>query len=262
MKQKIEQVKKQLQSLGRAAVAFSGGKDSFFLLKLAVETLGKDKVTALNVSSGFSTQNDQRRVAYFSERLDFNMERLDIDITSEETVMNNSKDRCYHCKKKIFSTLKAEAAKRGITAVLDGTTFSDLDEYRPGLKAIDELHIISPLRDAQISSAEIVAHLKSTADIDEYFLTSSTCLATRFPYDFQLNPEILETFDTLETLLVNMGIYPVKVRYIPDGIRIETAPLNFARVLENKKKILLICKKKGLKFITLDIEGIKTGVWD
>lgn len=259
---KIEQVRERLRGLGRVVVAFSGGKDSFFLLRLALEVLGKDRVTAFNVRSLFSARNDERRVSYFANMLDFNMERIEIDITAERKVMGNPKDRCYFCKTKIFSTLKERASALGISTVLDGTTYSDLDEYRPGLKAIEELKIVSPLEEAKITSGEIVSYLREHVKVEEYYLTSSACMATRFPYDFQLEEEALRVFDAVEAFFVERSVFPVKVRYIPDGIRIETPAKNFGWILENTGEILEFCKNLDLKFVTLDIEGIKTGVWD
>ena len=248
--------------MGKVVVAFSGGKDSFFLLRLALEVLGKERVTAFNVKSLFSARNDERRVSYFTNLLDFNMERIEIDITEERKVMGNPKDRCYFCKTKIFSTLKERAKGLGISTVLDGTTYSDLDEYRPGLKAIEELRILSPLEEAKITSGEIVSYLRERVKVEEYYLTSSACMATRFPYDFKLEKKTLRVFDAVEAFFVDRGIYPVKVRYIPEGIRIETPEKNFGWIFENRDEILGFCKDRGLKFVTLDIEGIKTGVWD
>lgn len=262
LNKKIEHVKTQLRAMGKVIVAFSGGKDSFFLLKTAVETLGKENVIAFHVRSSFSTQNDARRVEYFCRLLDFNLHRLEIDLTTEEKVMANPKDRCYFCKLKIFAILKAKGQQMGIENVLDGTTYSDLNEYRPGKKAVAELGILSPLLDAGITSTEIISFLKESLQVEEYYLTSSACLATRFPYGFLLTEDMLRRFDEIEAFLVNQGIYPIKVRYIPDGIRIETPEKNFLGILDNREKILEFCKKQDLKFITLDIEGIKTGVWD
>ena len=93
-------------------------------------------------------------------------------------------------------------------------------------------------------------------------MTSSTCLATRFPYNFTLDEKMLRTFEKIEVYFVEQGIYPVKIRFIEDGIRIETSDNNFARIFEIKEKILEFCKKQDIKFVTLDIEGIKTGIWD
>jgi uncharacterized protein len=258
---KLKQLAAALKNLKSAAIAFSGGKDSFFLLKAAVNTLGRDKVTALFVRTLFSAKNDRRRVRYFQGKLDFTLQEITIDLGEGNAILTNPKDRCYHCKKEIFSTLYRQADQLGLPHLLDGTTATDLDEYRPGLKALEELKVVSPLLDARITSAEISQSLQKSG-IDPYFLTSSTCLATRFPYDLTLSRELLAKFDDLEYYLVDLGIYPIKVRYIPDGIRLETATENFAKLLENRETIVEYCQKLGFTFPTLDLGGIKTGVWD
>ena len=149
----------------------------------------------------------------------------------------------------------------GLPHLLDGTTHTDLGEYRPGLKALDELQVNSPLLEAQITPDEISRYLLKSG-VDPYFLTSSTCLATRFPYNLELNKDLLAKYDDLEYLLVDLGIYPIKVRYIPDGIRLETSVQDFSKVLEARARITKFCDKLGFKFVTLDLGGIKTGVWD
>jgi uncharacterized protein len=221
-----------------------------------------ENVKAISVKTILTTENDEKRVSYFRDKLEFDLKTIFIDISLEEKILSNPVERCYFCKKKIFETLIQESHKFNIQNVLDGTTHSDLEEYRPGLKAIEELHILSPLKDAQITSGEIVDFLKNTGQIEDYYLTSSTCLATRFPYNFKLENDILRRFDKLESFLVKEGIFPVKIRFIPDGIRIEMAENLFLKIIKIKSGIINICKKNGIKFITLDLEGIKTGVWD
>ncbi len=245
-------------------VAFSGGKDSAFLLLLAQETLGKENVKAVNVASCFTSSNDRVRLDFFISKLNVEVEELNVDLTHDHEVMSNQKYRCYHCKKKIFSLLKKTALAKGIDAIVDGTTYSDLDQFRPGMKALEELGIISPLLEAGITSAEIVKYLSDTMSLDPFYVTSSACLATRFPYDFPLdaNIQLIELFDRIESYLLGVGIFPVKVRYIQDGIRIETPQEMFPRILNSRDIVIKMCHEKGLKFITLDIEGIKTGVWD
>lgn len=259
---KIDELKRNLLAMKKAAIAFSGGKDSFFLLKIAVQTLGRENVTAFFVQTDLLGENDKKRVAYFSNLLDFKLSRISLDITGEKKIMTNPVDRCYHCKKKIFSTIKDEAAKMAIENVLDGTTYSDLTEYRPGLLAIEELKIRSPLKDAQITSGEVLALLQRIPGIEDYFLTSSTCLATRFPYNFPLTVDMLRRFAEIESYFVSDGIYPIKVRFMPDGIRIETVEKNFMKVLEKRQEILALCGRLGFKFITLDLAGIRSGCWD
>jgi len=262
LQKKIETLSIRLTEMKKVLVAFSGGKDSFFLLEHAIATLGKENAIACNVRSSFSSQNDLKRVRYFREKLDFNMESLTIDLSGEKAIMANPKDRCYFCKTKIFSQIKEKARELGISWIIDGTTCSDLNEYRPGLKALEELEIISPLRDSGITSAEIISYLREEKGIDEYYLTSSACMATRFPYNFNLDENCLKVFDNIEHFLVENNIFPVKVRYIPDGIRIETPGSLFLKIIEQRESIIKYSSANGIKFVTLDLGGIKTGVWD
>lgn len=258
---KIEGLKRRLKGYGKVAVAFSGGKDSFFLLKIAVETLGKERVAAFFVETPFGSLQDRKRLEYFRNRLDFNLEKISLVFGPDENMMKNPRDRCYFCKKKIFRALKEAAAALGAEAILDGTTASDLQEYRPGLKALEELDILSPLEGENISSGEIQQYLER-AGIEPFYLTSSTCLATRFPYGLSLSKDLLRRFDRVEFFLTESGIYPVKVRYIEEGIRIETTEEHFGRVLALKEKLIDLCIENQFKFVTLDLGGIKSGVWD
>jgi len=260
--EKVAAVKKQLQTFKQVVIAFSGGKDSFFLLKLALETLGKENTTAVFVTTNFSTHNDEKRLLYFSGQLAIDLVKLDLDLSKDKLIMSNPRERCYHCKKKIFTAIQSVADAVHAAAVLDGTTYSDLSQYRPGLKALAELHVVSPLLDAGITSAEIVSHLERDLGTPPYFLTASTCLATRFPYDMELTGELLSVYDQIEAFLVEQGIFPLKIRFIPEGIRIETAVGKFPEVLAKKEMITTYCRGLAIKFVTLDLEGIKTGVWD
>jgi uncharacterized protein len=258
---KIERLKREIKKFQRVAVAFSGGKDSFFLLKMSVEMLGKANVTAFFVNGPFNSMNDQKRISYLSRKLDFELKILKPDFTLVKDIWSNPRDRCYHCKKFVFKRIRIEAAKVGFNTLFDGTSFSDLSEYRPGLKAIEELRIVSPLRDAGITSEDIES-LLTQSGIEPFYLSSSTCLATRFPYNIKLSEDVIRVFDEIEAFLVDLNIFPVRVRYIPEGIRIETSERHFEKLIKSKNTLVKFCEEKGLKFITLDIGGLKSGVWD
>lgn len=258
--EKISLLKLNLSRMGSVMVAFSGGKDSYFLLKSAIDTLGKENTRAIFIHSMFTSQLDIQRVEYFEKFLKITIRKHQIEGEYQKEILQNQRDRCYFCKKKIFSFLLQETSDLGVLHLLDGTTLSDLDEYRPGLQALEEMKVLSPLKDAGITSSEIIRHLKGK--IEPYYLTSSTCLATRFPYDINLTAEMIQTFDKIETFLVHNDIFPVKVRYIPDGIRIETDPANFTQLMKKRDPIIAACQSLGITFMTLDLEGIKSGVWD
>jgi uncharacterized protein len=144
---------------------------------------------------------------------------------------------------------------------MDGSTLSDLGEHRPGRKALEELKISSPLKDSGIDSEEIVTFLRD-AGIPEAFLQTSTCLATRFPYDRPLKPGELARMGQIEQFLSARGIVPLRARFIPDGVRIETPEKNFPLVLASREPLLEFCRKLKMKFVTLDIGGLKRGAWD
>ncbi len=261
IKKKINDVSKILKDLGEVVVAFSGGKDSFFMMKTAIEVLGKENVKIIFINSDFIAENDKKRVGYFEKKYNLDIIIIELKVLDNQEISKNPENRCYLCKSFIFNNIIEKARSMGVGAVLDGTTFSDLDEFRPGLLALEELKIISPLSDAKITSSEIVNLLKKE-DIEEYYLTSSTCLATRFPYNLNLSEKQIRKFDRIEGFLVDNEVYPVRVRYIDEGIRIETGDGNINKILKIKSRLLNLCKKEGMKFITLDLEGLRSGVWD
>jgi uncharacterized protein len=254
-------LRERLKTYGRLLVAFSGGKDSFYLLQTAIETLGAANVFPHFVSTPFTLAVARERVDYFSKKFSLPLHETLIDFLEDPRLRRNPRQRCFYCKMKIFSALKKEARKLGIRVIADGTTASDLGEHRPGRLALEKLAIHSPLRDAGFTSAEIISQLKIKG-INPYFLTSSTCLATRFPYNFNLRPQLIQAIGRVEYHLIRSGIYPVRVRYMPDGVRIETPSANFKKLLSKKDDLIAVCREAGFTFVTLDLAGIKSGSWD
>ena len=261
LRKKITELKKILSGYRRVVLAFSGGKDSYFLLKNSIEVLGKDSVVPVFIITDFISESDICRVKYFKEKLKIAVKEIFIDLFSDQNILNNTVERCYFCKKKIFEHLKKEVLKQKAEAVIEGTTYSDLTEFRPGRRALTEMKIQSPLKDVKILSGEVIFSLKK-AGIRSFFLTSSTCLATRFPYNHSFDLSTLSVFNRVESYLIKKKIYPLKVRFIPEGIRIETSEINFQKIIRYRKQIIDFCRKENLRFISLDIEGIKSGCWD
>jgi uncharacterized protein len=251
----------RLKAYGRLLVAFSGGKDSFFLLQTARETLGAANVFPFFVSTPFTLEAARERVAYFKEKFSLPLQEISLDLLKDARLRRNPRQRCFYCKEKIFGALKKEARQLGIETVVDGTTVSDLAEHRPGRLALEKLAIQSPLRDAGFTTAEIIGQLKKLG-VAGYFLTASTCLATRFPYDFALRPPLIRAVGRIEHHLIRQGIYPVRVRHMTDGIRIETSPAHFNKLIAARNELIAVCRSAGFKFITMDLAGIKSGSWD
>jgi len=161
----------------------------------------------------------------------------------------------------MFGVLKKEAKRQGIGMVADGTTASDLHEHRPGRRALDKLGIASPLQEAGFTSDEIIGELKKLG-VEDYFLTSSTCLATRFPYELPLDAGRIAAIGQVENFLIGRGVFPLRVRYMAEGVRVETGETQMSNVLALKKELLEFCRSRNFKFITLDLGGMQSGCWD
>ncbi len=250
-----------LARCGRILVAFSGGKDSFFLLREAIATLGKDNVAARFVTTPFLGEAARARVDYFRKRLPGAVLELPLDLLADVRLRRNPRQRCYLCKRLMFTALKQEAARLGIATVADGSTVSDQAEHRPGRRALNSLAIASPLREAGFTSKEIVSEL-ARSGIEKFYLTSSTCLATRFPYGHRLGPGEIRAIGQVEHFLAVRGVFPLRVRFIPDGVRIECGEKQRRRVVALKDELLAFCRERGLRFVTVDLGGIQSGPWD
>jgi pyridinium-3,5-biscarboxylic acid mononucleotide sulfurtransferase len=259
--EKMKLLQKQLRQYGRVLIAFSGGKDSFFLLQTAVSTLGEANVFPYFVRTSFVSSGGRQRVARLKEILGVPVRHITLDYLKDRNLARNPRQRCYLCKLKMFRALRREAKRLGVPWIMDGSTVSDLDEYRPGRKALEKLEIVSPLQDAGIRSEEIVARLRVDG-VPEPLLVPSTCLATRFPYGHRLRPDELTRLSMIENFLSARGIYPLRARFIPDGVRIETTEKNFPLILSSRTPLLKYCGKLKMKFVTLDIGGLKRGAWD
>jgi uncharacterized protein len=257
----MAQLRRLLAEHGRLLVAFSGGKDSFFLWLTASETLGAANVLPYFVSTPFTLGGTRERLDYFRSKFSVPLREIHVDLFRDARMRRNPRQRCFLCKKAIFAALKREGRKLGIRAIADGSTRSDLEEHRPGLAALEKLSIVSPLRDAGFTGAEIARHLEKRG-VAGYFLTSSTCLATRFPYDFPLQPRLIEAIGRVEQHLVRGGIFPVRVRYMKDGVRIETPPANFTKLIAGRESLIACCREAGLHFVTMDLAGMRSGSWD
>jgi len=251
----------RLKRQGNLLLAFSGGKDSFFLLQSAREALGAANVFSYFVHTPFTGEAARERVAYFQKKFQLALREIHVDMFKDNRMRQNPRNRCYLCKRQMFTVLKKEARRFGISMVADGSTVSDLSENRPGRLALEKLAIASPLKDAGFSGPEIIAELKKRG-VADYFLTSSTCLATRFPYDLPLDAGQIDAIGRVEHNLLKQGIFPLRVRYMTDGVRIETTADNFKKIIALKNDLLALCKTHHFKFVTLDLGGIKSGSWD
>lgn len=234
----------------KAAIAFSGGVDSAYLLYAALQS-GAD-VRAYYVKSAFQPQfelDDARRLA---ETLSADMRVLDVDILADETVAANPPDRCYHCKRRIFSAIASAAAADGYTLLLDGTNASDDAGDRPGMRALRELSVRSPLRECSLTKPEI-RRLSREAGLFTWDKPAYACLATRVPAGERLTAEKLENTERAEDFLFSLGFTDFRVRLFNGAARLQLPAEQLPRLLERRAEILSELKKT-YSTVMLDLE--------
>lgn len=234
----------------KAAIAFSGGVDSAYLLYAALQS-GAD-VRAYYVKSAFQPQfelDDARRLA---ETLSADMRVLDVDILADETVAANPSDRCYHCKRRIFSAIASAAAADGYTLLLDGTNASDDAGDRPGMRALRELSVRSPLRECGLTKPEI-RRLSREAGLFTWDKPAYACLATRVPAGERLTAEKLENTERAEDFLFSLGFADFRVRLFNGAARLQLPAEQLPRLLERRAEILSELKKT-YSAVVLDLE--------
>ena len=234
----------------KAAIAFSGGVDSAYLLYAALQS--DADVRAYYVKSAFQPQfelDDARRLA---EALSADMRVLDVDILADETVAANPPDRCYHCKRRIFSAIASAAAADGYTLLLDGTNASDDAGDRPGMRALRELSVRSPLRECGLTKPEI-RRLSREAGLFTWDKPAYACLATRVPAGERLTAEKLENTERAEDFLFSLGFTDFRVRLFNGAARLQLPAEQLPRLLERRAEILSELKKT-YSAVVLDLE--------
>ncbi len=264
LEEKYKALQEELRAMKSVAVAFSSGVDSTFLLAVAVDTLGKDHVMAVTASSCSFPERERKEAQEFCEKRGIRQvivvsEELDI-----EGFRHNPKNRCYLCKHELFEKILAIAEENHLAAVVEGSNMDDNGDYRPGLRAVEELGIKSPLRAAKLTKQEI-RELSKRLNLPTWDKQSFACLASRFVYGETISEERLGMVDRAEQLLLDMGFHQVRVRIHGEGeatmARIEVLPQEIAILVEDAKreKIYSYFKEIGFAYVTLDLGGYQMG---
>jgi len=259
MDKRLENLREILRQLDSVLVAFSGGVDSSFLLHLAHEVLGNRAKAITFVSPFLSRQEFDRAVRFCAER---GIEHLllEIDPLAIEEIRVNQPDRCYHCKKQVFSRGLAEAKKMSIPYLVEGTQLSDAGDHRPGHRALAELEIRSPLSEAGLNKDQ-VRMLSKQLGLSSWDLPPMACLASRIPYGTPLDLESLARVESAEKFLFDAGFKLVRVRDHQGTARIELSSEDIARLSNTALRDRLVAHFRSLGYVavTLDLEGYRTG---
>lgn len=249
---------KDLASKQRVAIAYSGGIDSTYLLKVAVDELGKDNVLAMVVNSELFLDDEYNKALELAKDLGVNAMGVSMSELADERIAANTPESWYYSKQLLYRTIKKAAAEKGFDIVLDGMIMDDNADFRPGMKARTEEGIVSSLQDADLYKSEI-RELAKDRGISNWNKVASCSVASRFPYGTKLTAEAVNNVFAGEKWLRNAGFPVVRVRVHSDLVRVEVPEVEFAKLLAKKAEMSEFMKGLGFNYVTLDVDGFKSG---
>jgi len=255
---KLELLRQNLSQYARLCVCFSGGVDSTLLLRVAHDALG-DNAFAILADTVFIPRREVEEATALARTIGAECRVLILNALGPEQVRYNDKRRCYYCKRNIFTAIQAKALELGATAVADGQNCDDALVYRPGSQAASELGVVSPLAEAGLTKADIRRYSQELG-LPTWNKPAYACLASRLPYDTEVTPQALGMIEQAEILLHDRGFLNVRARLHGDLLRVEAPPVDFAGILN--ADIIAGLKNIGFRYVTLDMEGFRSGSMD
>lgn len=256
----LEALIKELRPLGRLVVAFSGGVDSSVVMAAAVQALGVENVIAVTALSETLPERELREAEDLARSLGIPHRVIETREMDTEEFQSNPPDRCYHCKTELWGKIGEMAREAGISNLADGVNFSDSRDFRPGIKAGDEAGVIHPLVSVGAGKAE-VRSLAKKLGLSNWDKPSQACLSSRFPYGDRITADGLSRVESAEEFLHNMGLPQLRVRVHGDIARIEVPEDQIDLIAADgaREKVVAAFKALGYKYVTLDLQGFRTG---
>jgi len=246
-----------LKEMKQVVVALSGGVDSTYLAAIAYKTLG-DNAKAITLHAEYVPLRELEETKKLTSLIGVKHQVIPINALSKKKITDNTPDRCFYCKSLLFSKLIETAKTYHINNIIDGSNTDDMKEYRPGIKALKNLGIRSPLIEAGLSKQEI-RDLSQRMNLPTWNKSSFSCLATRIPYGSKITHKKLSQLDKAEEILFQLGLKQFRVRHHDEIARIEVNSEDFPTIIKHNEYLVLSLQKLGFQYISLDLQGFRSG---